>query len=105
MVRHSTGSTGAGETRRSTRTASIPQLGRSSGSTRLAARTRREKLSPQPSRRFVRRSGGMIAPLGHGFSTISRTRFQARADDLVQLLSMENGKVVPEAEFEVDLAA
>ena len=47
----------------------------------------------------------MIAPFGHGFSTISRTRFQARADDLVQLLSMENGKVVPEAAFEVDLAA
>ena len=32
-------------------------------------------------------------------------RFEARAHDLVQCLSIENGKVVPQAAFEVSLAA
>ena len=32
-------------------------------------------------------------------------RFATRADDLIQLLSIENGKVVPEATFEVEMAA
>ncbi len=32
-------------------------------------------------------------------------RFEARAADLIQLLSIENGKVVPEATFEVGMAA